>query len=369
MQLIRKFFPFNPSPIKIKRNQKKNKFLFVIPPFGMGSGGHLNIFRFSNFLASQGVDIFLYINQDFNYNKSKLLNDVRMYYLEPKFKFIKKNELIKNDFKIIIYSSWDTLYTNVDFKFDGPNYYFVQDFETYFYTHGSLSSVAFNSYFINQNMFFICAGNWVKNKLISSGINANKTISYDFAVDNNTYFNAFRKRKNTKQILFYYRPGTERRMATLGLRAIELLYKKNSNIKIKLIGETNTKIKINFEYEGINFLNPKDLGSLYNSVDVVLVLGATNASLLPLEVLACATPVVMNKGENNDWISKKFKSIYSCENDAYAISNTLEQILIDTNSIKVKQAERDAKKISLIKWDDSYKKVWDWIKAKNDETK
>jgi glycosyltransferase involved in cell wall biosynthesis len=46
----------------------------------------------------------------------------------------------------------------------------------------------------------------------------------------------------------------------------------------------------------------RELGALYRSCDVALVLSHTNVSLLPLELMACGCAVVSNSGPNVEWL-------------------------------------------------------------------
>lgn len=364
INLIRSFYPYKIKPIKLNENLdlKKLKFLFFIPPFNIGSGGHLNIFRFSNFLINKGAKVYIYIDSKFKLNNKELINFIKKNYIFPKFEFIDEGKIKSLSFNGVIYSSWETVYNRNKFIFEGQNFYFVQDYEPFFYNKGSLFFLAENSYNV-KNMNYITAGSWIKKKLIQKGIDSQNIIDYDFAVDNEIYFPQ-KKNIKEKNILFYFRPGTKRRMASIGLRALELLAYKFPNIKIKLIGDVSAKIDSKFNIIKINTVPPEKLGDIYRSVNVVLVLGATNCSLLPLEVVACGTPVIINSGENNKWISKKVSSIIVSESDPYSLSSILENVVFHNyESIEFK-AQQDAKSLSKNSWNDTYEPIWNWINKK-----
>lgn len=365
INLLRSLYPnkFNPTKINESLDLDKYKFLIIIPPFGEGSGGHLNIFRFSNFLENNGSKVYLYINSKKKIDKNKLNNLVRDNYLDPKFKFIDDKEIKLLSFSGIIFSSWDTIYLRNKYIFEGQNFYFVQDYEPYFYNKGSLSNLAENSYKIKKNMNFIVAGSWIQEKLIQIGINPKKIVSYNFAIDKQIYFPQKKKIKE-KNILFYFRPGTARRMASIGIIALEILKNKFPNIKIKLIGDISYKFNSNLNAKKINTVHPNQLGNIYRSTNAVLVLGATNCSLLPLEIAACGTPVIINRGENNEWLSKNIKSIYFSNNDPFSLAKVIENVIFTDYETKENNAQFEAKSIINNSWNEAYEPVWKWIKKK-----
>ena len=362
--LIRSLYPYKLDPNKLKENLDSNKYKFVIiiPPFAEGSGGHLNIFRFANFLEDKGSKVYLYINSKKKINKSKLYDFLRNNYLDPKFEFIDDEKINLLSFSGIIFSSWDTTIIRNKYIFEGQNFYFVQDYEPYFYNKGSLSVLAENSYKI-KNINFIVAGDWIKKKLIQIGIDPVRIINYDFSVDKKIYFPEKKKFKD-KNVLFYFRPGTARRMASIGIRALELLKNKFPNIKIKLIGDISYKLNSNLDAKKINTVHPDQLGKIYRSTNAVLVLGATNCSLLPIEIVACGTPVIMNRGENNEWLSKNIKSIYISNNDPIALAELMENVIFNDYEIKENIAQSEAKSVINNSWNDAYEPVWKWIKKK-----
>lgn len=126
--------PFN----KQEYEDAKNSSLilnWVIPEMGVGSGGHINIFRFVNLLQQKGIKNRIYIFKGNNLDTNEKLRA-----------FLKEHYDIMND-GIEVYSdvsymkfahgtfatSWNTAYFVRKFNNTISKFYFVQDFEPYFF--------------------------------------------------------------------------------------------------------------------------------------------------------------------------------------------------------------------------------------------
>jgi glycosyltransferase involved in cell wall biosynthesis len=59
---------------------------------------------------------------------------------------------------------------------------------------------------------------------------------------------------------------------------------------------------IAFPHIDAKVVTPKDLAGMFRQSDASLVLSLTNLSLMPLEVMACGSPLVINRGPNNEWL-------------------------------------------------------------------
>jgi len=108
-----------------------------------------------------------------------------------------------------------------------------------------------------------------------------------------------------KRVLFYARPETERRGFELGVLALSLVAKKRPEVEFVLAGFKNRSVDLPFPAILPGVLALAELGALYRSCDVALVLSHTNLSLLPLEVMACGCAVVSNEGPNTEWLLTK----------------------------------------------------------------
>lgn len=220
----------------------------------------------------------------------------------------------------IFATSWETAYPAFNAKFPAKRFYFVQDFEPYFYAPGSLYTLAENTY--KFGFFGITAGGWLSKKLKRDyGM---RTDHYEFGADKTHYF--LTNTNPRKEILFYARPYTERRGFELGIMALDLFHKKHPEFVINMAGYDVSNYHIPFPYNNLKTLEVHELNALYNRCAAALVLSFTNMSLLPLELLASGTIPVVNDGENNVLVSNNKFIAYS-PSDPISLANTLESVI------------------------------------------
>ena len=135
-------------------------------PPGKGSGGHQNLFRFINYLEKAGHknNIYLYSTVDPRSiaQVRDVVNDVSYVPLEAarRMQWL-EGDMAKAD--AIFATGWETAYPVFNSSVTAKRYYFVQDFEPYFYPVGSEYVLAENSY--RFGFHGITAGGWLANKL------------------------------------------------------------------------------------------------------------------------------------------------------------------------------------------------------------
>lgn len=290
--------PFN----KQEYEDAKNSSLilnWVIPEMGVGSGGHINIFRFVNLLQQKGIKNRIYIFKGNNLDTNEKLRA-----------FLKEHYDIMND-GIEVYSdvsymkfahgtfatSWNTAYFVRKFNNTISKFYFVQDFEPYFFAVGSEYMFAENTY--RFGFRGITAGDWLKDKLRDEyGM---KTSSFGFSYDRDLYVKK-EKRDNVKRLFFYARPVTARRAFELGLLSLNEITKRMPEVEVVFAGWDVSNYEIPFKHLNAGSVKLDELADLYAQCDMCLVLSNTNLSLLPMEVMASNSVAVCTKGANSDWL-------------------------------------------------------------------
>jgi len=122
-----------------RRGNRLKKQRFFNREFGKGSGGHINIFRFISYLEQNGFHNRLYIDRPVNlYSKQAMTEFVR-----ENFKILDSNvDLYHNTEDMeyadaIVATSWQTAYFVRRFDNCISKFYFIQDYEPYFYPLGS----------------------------------------------------------------------------------------------------------------------------------------------------------------------------------------------------------------------------------------
>lgn len=321
-------------------------FNWLMPPPGKGSGGHLNVFRFIKYLEDAGHNCRIYI---YTQHKPGKISNIRTLMGDsyPKLKadmtWIENgNEMDSADG--IFATSWETAYASFNAKTIGKRFYFVQDFEPYFYPVGSLSTLAENSY--KFGFYGITAGNWLATKLKHDyGMD---TDYFEFGSDKSIY--NFQNDQPRQEIFFYARPYTERRGFEMGIMALDLFHRQYPNYKINLAGWDVSTYNIPFPYNNLQILELNELNGLYNRCAVGLVLSFTNMSLLPLELLGSGTIPVVNYGENNVLVSNNPYIAYSPSNPK-ALARTIANVVTRPDAIEY--AKKASNSVDHNSWDQS----------------
>lgn len=287
---------------KLDNLDRIQKNIWFIPDFGIGSGGHLNIFRMIYNLEKLGIESDLVICGQSQWINEKMAKETianNFFPIKSNIFFVNTFDEIQNlgEYKIAFATSWQSAYYVNAFGNSVRKAYFVQDFEPYFYPLGSSYIFAENTY--KFGFEGITAGSWLSNKL--SRNYDMKCMDFSFSYENHLYFKQ-EKKDDIKRVFFYARPPTERRGFELGIFALNELYKNDSEIEIILAGWDVSEYVIPFKYKSLGVVDIKDLTNIYSQCSVSLVLSFSNLSLLPLELLASGCPVVINEGENNSWI-------------------------------------------------------------------
>lgn len=330
-------------------NKKQLQFNWLMPPPGKGSGGHLNIFRFIKYLEEAGHKCRIYI---YTQHAPGRVSDIRTLMgdsypsLDATMEWIENGDEMKPAVGIFA-TSWETAYASFNSKTTGKRFYFVQDFEPYFYAVGSLSVLAENTY--KFGFYGVTAGNWLATKLKRDyGM---QTDYFDFGSDENFY--SYKNDKPRKEIFFYARPYTERRGFEMGIMALDLFHRKHPDYKINLAGWDVSTYDIPFPYENLKTLELDQLNDLYNRCATGLVMSFTNMSLLPLELLGSGTIPVVNDGDNNTMVSNNPYIAYSPSNPV-ALAETLSKVV--TRNDLPSYARKASESVAVSSWDKSGQK-------------
>lgn len=331
---------------------------WVIPNFGRGSGGHLNIFRYINILSKKGYKNHIVIIGEHSW-KSEInaLNAIKEYYfpIDATIGFGPKSFRAS---KTTFATGWQTAYWVKKHQASQKKFYFVQDFEPFFYPVSYMSVLAENTY--KLGLYGITAGTWLKDKLHKDYHMKSEALSFSF--DKDLYKPAIKKNNKNFNILFYSRHSSPRRMFELGLIALEKLTTKYKDTAVIFVGGDVSNYKINFHHLNPGVLDLKELPDLYSQCDLSLVLSGTNLSLLPLEIAACKCPLVINKEPYANWLLPD-NSVFYCEMNPVSIFDQLERAYLNKNERELfsKKAYDFAMKTS---WDNEVEKLIQVIEKK-----
>lgn len=298
--------------------------LWFVPDFGIGSGGHLNIFRTIWHLEQMGYTSgIVIVKPDKHQRAEQARDDIRQHFFPLQAQvYMGADGLPPCEFAIA--TGWDTAYMVRAFQGAERKLYFVQDFEPSFYAIGSESVLAENTY--RFGFSGITAGGWLAEKLRAEyGM---RTHAVGFGVEQERYQQLSRREPEIKRVFFYARPPTPRRAFELGLLVLNAVWRRLPQTQFVLAGWDTAGYHIPFPHLACGTVALDDLPDLYSQCDVALVVSLTNLSLLPLELMACGCAVVSNKGPNVEWLLNNDVALL-CEASPEALTDGLCSLLED----------------------------------------
>ena len=271
---------------------------WVVPPFQAGAGGHTTIFRFVHHLEKRGFECRIIVLGGLHWGTA----DHYRALIQRSFFPLRADVYVDNDHPPAAYmtvaTSWGTAYWVRRLQSTVHKCYFVQDFEPWFYAVGTSYCLAEATYRFGFRA--ITAGSWLAKKLSQEYGMSTDAIS--FSCDKTVYYPRPCDRSTRKKIFFYARPSTERRAFEIGLLALAELCRRMPNVTAVFAGGDLSKFDIPFDHVSEGVVDVNRLAELFNQCDAALVLSLTNLSLLPLEIMACGTPVVSNSGPWVEWL-------------------------------------------------------------------
>lgn len=259
---------------------------WVIVPPSSGSGGHTTLFRMVEAIESAGhrCELFLY---------DRYGGDLRAHERVIRDWWPNIHAGVRDALDGItgvdacVASGWDTAHVLAR-RGTAPmrRLYFVQDYEPYFYAHGSTYSLAEDSYRFGFRT--IALGEMVAELLRSeAGISPDVT---EFGCDTSVY--RLLPGRARSGVVLFARPEVPRRGYPLARMALQRFHELHPETEIHLYGS---------EVKGLPFpatqhgrLAPAELNELYNSTIAGLAMSFTNITLVAEEMLAAGTIPVVN---------------------------------------------------------------------------
>ncbi len=307
---------------------------WLLPNIATGGGGLFNIFRIVHQLEEWGHSNRVYVAGDMKFSTTAATQLVRKSYFPIKAEV----EVLADDVQdsdALIATSWPTAYAARAIGNTAQKFYLVQDLEYLFYAPGSLYEFAKQTY--QFGFRGITAGSWIAEILRRDfGMECS---AFGFSYDRGAYASGGEQLlpSGKKRVLFYARPHTERRGFELGVLALSLVAKKLPEVEFVLVGFPRQSIQLPFPAILPGVLPLSELGALYRSCDVALVLSHTNLSLLPLELMACGCAIVSNRGPNTEWLLTD-RTVQFAKADPHSLADALINVL-EIDSLRAQKAE------------------------------
>jgi len=352
-EYVTNFKKYEKEPFLSKPNKGESFTInWIIPAFGKGSGGHLNIFRYIKLLEKHGhfnrIYIFGQSIFDSDDEAKRFLNR-EFFHLEAEV-YNSTDDIQDSD--AVFATSWQTAYVVNTIGNTSKKFYFIQDYEPYFYPMGSEYLFAQQTYFFDFHR--VTMGPWIAEHLQKTfGL---KSDYIDFGYDPTIYHNKNPDRSSNLHIFFYSRPATTRRCFELGVEALRELYLRGIEFKLYTIGQEIRQYKVPFQYHSLGILTAYELAKLYSNTDLGMVFSPTNTSLLPFEMMACGCPVIELNSESNKATFPNSEIIELVDPNPIGIADSIEKLLSDEKKRKI-QSQKAYEFVKPLTWESSAKKL------------
>jgi len=305
----------------------KGNIAWFVPDFPAGgAGGHRTIFQNINRLVDEGYHCDMYVASP--ENPTTLMERIKNGYCEFKGDIFSGLFLVR-DYDAIFATGWDTVEfvrrTNIKKKF-----YFIQDFEPWFFPMGTDYLRAENTY--RYGFEGVSIGRWLSQK-ISSEFNA-KINYFNFCADLSIY-HPINTIKKEDAICLIFQPHKARRCEIIALKSLQIVQKKYPKLKIYVYGSAKRTIhEVKVKHLGV--ITAEQCNELYNKCKLGISMSSSNPSRLPFEMMAAGLPVVELYRENN---------LYDLPEDSCLLAESTPEA-IATAIIKILESESLQKKMS-----------------------
>ena len=341
---------------KVSSSQTSMHLHWLIPDFGIGSGGHTNIFRMISWLEGFGHNNTIWIcggSKHGTAEKAREIIRTKFFPLNANVNFLYDPQDCVPEGDGLICTSFDTCYYGRAIEFNGARFYFVQDFEPEFFPKGSYYFLAKETY--KFGMHCITNGKWMAEKVKKEGGNC---IGWFQQAYDPTFYFPNKKQKpepTTFRIAAYIRNATPRRLSEILVWGLNDLYRQRNDFQVLFFGDQKLPLAANFPYKILKVMPSVKLGELYRSCDVGCVFSGTNYSLIPIEMMASGLPLLEFDGEN---IRSTFpqETISTAKPIPQDVGSVLNQLLSDPEKRR-KQSEYALNFVSSFSWQKSAKEV------------
>jgi glycosyltransferase involved in cell wall biosynthesis len=324
-----------------------------------GSGGHTDIIRMVNLLASFGHQINAYIvprQRLADKSDWQIREYIRENFADIEGSVIKWSSGSMVEADSLILTHWTTAYEIDDAPSATKTFYFVQDWEPFFNPMGTKYLRAEQTY--KMGFFCITLGQWLTDYLREM-YNADADY-FDLAVDHAIYYPRPVEKPSRPRVCFYARPSTPRRLFPLGVEALALIYQARPDVEFVLYGAEDTDLNrqdpIPFPYINRGILKEQELAELFSSSHVSVVLSPTNCSLVPPEVMACKSAVVdLNRDTVRGVLEHEVNALLA-EPTPAAISEAVLRLL-DDEPLRERLIENAYQQVQQLSWSKSARRV------------
>ena len=276
-----------PPPMRARRDRKLLIGWVSTPP-SAGSGGHTTMFRMVEALEAAGHTCVLYLYDRYAGDLTSHTEVIRRGWPKIKAQVHDSVELDRAGLVLdgCVATSWVTAHVLARRSVVARRFYFVQDFEPFFYARGSEAALVEDTYHFGFRT--IAIGHMVAD-LVRERCGVEATVA-EFGCDTEIY--RLTNPGPRSGVVFYTKPDTPRRGYRLGVLALAEFHRTHPEQPIHLFGELPRKLPFPVVPHGK--MTPTELNGLYNQTIAGLAMSFTNISLVAEEMLAAGTIPVVN---------------------------------------------------------------------------
>jgi glycosyltransferase involved in cell wall biosynthesis len=258
---------------------------WVIAPPSPGSGGHTTLFRMVEGLEASGHRCTLVVYDRFRGEPSAREEVIRRHWPTIRATVVDgSTEWPSAD--AYVATSWETAHALASRSaLVTRRFYFVQDFEPYFYPRGTEYALAEDTY--RFGFTTVAVGHMVADHLRTRF--GTQAAVAEFGCDTTVY--RHQQAGERRRVVLYAKPGVPRRGYGLAVLGLDEFHRRHPEYEIHVFGDPAARLQVPAVRHG--GLAPEALSELYNSCAAGLAMSFTNISLAAEEMLACgAIPVV-----------------------------------------------------------------------------
>ncbi|MBI5309970.1 MAG: glycosyltransferase [Actinobacteria bacterium] len=351
---VGRFHAQGPAPLREPRpgdaETESLHVAWVVPPFNVGGGGHMVIFRMVQALERRGHSCSIWVHDPEGIEHSGeagLHRRVNEFYAEVEAP-VHLGFSNWSGADVVMATGWQTVYPAMLMPHCGGRAYLVLDHEPEFYATSSQSVFAGQTYRVGLKC--IAGSPWLA-ELLRERYGADAT-AFEFGIEPGEYHeDAVARRGDT--VVYYARNFTERRAVELGLLALDQVVRRRPNTNVVLFG-THHALQTPFPHEHLGVVSPERLRRLYSEATVGLSTSLTNYSLIPSEMMACGLPVVELAGRACESVfGHDGETIALAQDDPVSIADAI-VALLDDEQRRARQSAAGLQYVGSHPWSDAF---------------
>jgi glycosyltransferase involved in cell wall biosynthesis len=253
---------------------------------------------------------------------------------------------------------WTSVFPTLRFSRSRARFFFLQDFEPYFYPAGSAFALAEETYRLGLPGIVNTPGLAAAYRTYG-----NPAVSFVPAVDLDRYQPPVTPRPDTPvRVFFYGRPSSPRNAFGLGVASlVELKHRYGHRVEIVCAGESWNPGQ--FGYADIlsnlgRLRNLEEVAELYRTCHIGLVLMLTkHPSYQPFEFMASGMACVSNRNPDTEWFLRDEENCLLANPRPAAIAQRI-GALVDEPALRERIVETALEDVSQVRWEDQIEKIW-----------